>query len=607
MSHSSHDKSGKLARTTPADPAQTEPHSPAADTPSSATRRLVPDRYDVEEAAQRTQIERRRYQMYPRLSEARIEKIARFGRTEYWPAGTVMFRTGEPSEGMRVLVSGRVEITARDGFGTSRVFEEISEGQFLGETATLSGKPYLVDALALTDVQVILVSPEQLRSLMVAEAQLGSEIMRAFILRRVGLIQDGSGPIVIGRPADPALLALTDTLRRANHPHRVLDPQAERDAAELLAHVSLDDVQLPMVVLVNGTVLQNPGEVGLTRALGILSGFDKTRLYDAVVVGSGPAGLACAVYAASEGLSVLVLDAKGFGGQAGASARIENYFGFPTGISGHVLVSRAFEQAVKFGADIVIQSKVTRLNCAMTPLQVELADGRIARARTVVIASGAAYRRPRIEGLERVAGRGVYFWASSIEGRLCRDTEIVLVGGGNSAGQAIVFLASYASHVHVLIRRDSLSHSMSHYLMSRVMALANVTIHAQAALEAVECDDDGLTGLTFATPAGQRSIQTRHLFLFTGAEPSTEWLHDCGVEVDDRGFVLTGNTERPDGSGQRFAFETNVRGVFAVGDVRSCSIKRVASSVGEGAAVVSEIHALLSASRMQPPDGASGV
>jgi len=318
--------------------------------------------------------------------------------------------------------------------------------------------------------------------------------------------------------------------------------------------------------------------------------------YDTAIVGSGPAGLAAAVYAASEGLSVLVLDAKGFGGQAGASARIENYLGFPTGISGHVLVSRAFEQAVKFGADIVIQSRVVKLECKKAPFEVSLADNRVAVARTVVIASGASYRRPNITGLDYLNGRGVYFWASSIEGRLCRDAEIVLVGGGNSAGQAIVFLASYASHVHVLVRREGLDETMSRYLVDRVTSLSNVTVHAKSTVESVDCDHDGLTEVVFTSPRGRESVRTRHLFLFTGAEPSTAWLQGCGVEVDEKGFVLTDTMERVS---HRSAFQTSVTGIFAIGDVRSSSIKRVASAVGEGAAVVSEIHKFLMSERQQ--------
>lgn len=558
-------------------------------TPVSATR-AVPERYEVEEAAQRTQIAQREYQMYPHLSDARIAKVSRFGRIERWKANEAIFRTGERSEGMRLLVKGRVELLVRDGLGRSRLFRVIEQRQFLGETATLSGKPYLVDAIAVTDVEFILVSPEQLRALLIAEAQLGSEIMRAFILRRVALIQEGGGPTLLGAATNPRLIALADLLRRVNHPHRVLDPTADGDALEFLAKIPLSGAKVPVAVLVDGTVLEDPSEIELCSALGILCGFDESVTYDTVIVGAGPAGLAAAVYAASEGLSVLVLDAKGFGGQAGASARIENYLGFPTGISGHVLVSRAFEQAVKFGADIVIQSEVAKLNCAKSPFQIQLLDNRVAVARTVIIASGATYRRPKIFGLDKINGRGVYFWASSIEGRLCRDSEIVLVGGGNSAGQAIVFLASYASRIHVLVRRAGLEETMSRYLIDRVTSLANVTIHEKSVVESVGHDEDGLTEVLFESPHGCESIQTRHLFFFTGAEPSTAWLRDCGVEVDEKGFV---STDRPETAVHRFAFETSVPGVFAIGDVRSSSIKRVASAVGEGAAVVSEIHALL--------------
>lgn len=552
--------------------------------------RDIPERYEVEEAAQKTQIARREYQMYPHLSDARIAKIRRFGRSEHWQENDVIFRAGERSEGMQVLVKGRVELIVRDGLGRSCQFRIVEERQFLGETATLSGKPHLVDAVALTDVEFVVVPPDQLRALLIAEAQLGSEIMRAFILRRVALIHEGGGPTLLGAPTDPRLIALADLLRRVNHPHRVLDPAADGDALNFLNKIPLSGAKDPIAVLVDGTVLENPSEVELCSALGILCGFDESVTYDTVIVGAGPAGLAAAVYAASEGLSVLVLDAKAFGGQAGASARIENYLGFPTGISGHVLVSRAFEQAVKFGANIVIQSEVAKLYCEKSPFEIQLVDNRVVTARTVVIASGAAYRRPKIFGLHKVDGRGVYFWASSIEGRLCRDTEIVLVGGGNSAGQAIVFLASYALHIHVLVRRSGIEETMSRYLIDRVKSLANVTIHEKSVVESVDHDEDGLTEVAFESPRGRESIQTRHLFLFTGAEPSTAWLRDCGIEVDEKGFVIT---HRPETATHRLAFETSVPGIFAIGDVRSSSIKRVASAVGEGAAVVSEIHSLL--------------
>lgn len=556
--------------------------------------RVTPEDYKTVEAAQRTQIERRRYQMYPRLTEARIAKAARFGTTEHWKAGDVMFRAGEQSEGMRILTRGTVHLIVRNGFGQSHLFQEVSEGHFLGETATLSGKPYLVDAIAITDVDLILISPERLRALLIAEAQLGSEIMRAFILRRIGLIQDGSGPILVGSSTDPRPIVLADLLRRVNHPHQVLDPATSEKAREFLAKTQCEDGQMPVAILVDGSVLLNPDEKLLASRLGLLRGFDESRTYDTVIVGAGPAGLAAAVYAASEGLSVLVFDSKGFGGQAGASSRIENYLGFPTGISGHVLVSRAFEQAVKFGAEIVLPTEVAKLHCDSSPFQIELRDGRRARAKTVLIATGAAYRRPQVQGLGQAAVRGVYYWASSIEGRLCQGSDVVLVGGGNSAGQAIVFLASYAAHVHVLIRRESLRETMSRYLIDRVNTFANVTIHHSSTIESVLSDEDGLTEVHFRTRENRAQLSTRHLFLFTGAEPATGWLRECGVEVDDRGFVTTGCTGST-GQTARFAFQTSVPGVFAIGDVRSTSIKRISSAVGEGAAVVSEIHALLTA------------
>lgn len=554
---------------------------------------VSPESYEVEEAAQRTQIERRRYQMYPVLSETRLNKIDRFGQRRRWQAGETIFRTGELSKGMHVLVRGTVRIVVRDALDRSRSFDEIAAGQFLGETATLSGKPYLVEAHAITDVEVILVTPPLLRSLMIAEAQLGSELMRAFILRRVALIQDGSGPILVGLPSDPKLLALADLLRRVNHPHRVIDPSASQGVELLRGKLAYQDADLPIAMLVDGRVLRNAEATDLASALGIRGDFDKKRTYDLVIVGAGPAGLAAAVYAASEGLAVLVLDARGFGGQAGASARIENYMGFPTGISGHVLVSRAFEQAVKFGADIVIQSEVIKLDCTSTPFKIHLSDDRICQAKTVVIATGASYARPDIRGLDLACDLGVYYWASSIEGHLCRDEEIVLVGGGNSAGQAIVFLASYASRIHVVIRRDGFRETMSDYLMQRVSKLSNVTVHTRSVVESVEDREGDRPTITLDDGSRKTVIHSRHLFLFTGAKPSTHWLSACGVKVDNKGFVVTGQLRQGDEDEHRFVYQTSVPGVFAVGDVRARSTKRVAAAVGEGAAVVAEVHGLL--------------
>ncbi|MEM5384011.1 FAD-dependent oxidoreductase [Paraburkholderia phymatum] len=541
-------------------------------------------------------IEQRRPQMYPRLRDASIERIRRFGTPESWKAGETMFRTGEPGLGLRVILRGNVLLTRRDGLGQSHFLAELSEGQFLGETAQLTGKPYLVDGYALKDVEAILISPTQVRALLIEEAQLGEIIMRALILRRAALVQEDSGPVLIGTVTDPKTLALEGFFRRVNHPYRVVDTESDAETVGFLSKLPDWRESTPIVVLANGNVLRRPDEAALAAGLGLLPELPPTNVYDVAIVGAGPAGLAAAVYAASEGLSVIVFDAHGAGGQAAASARIENYLGFPTGISGHALAHRAFMQAVKFGAEISIPSEIARLECGVSPFRVHLTDGRVVSAHSVVIASGASYRRPDIDGLDLSTAKGVYYWASSIEAKLCQDTEIVLVGGGNSAGQAIVYLSNYASRVNVLVRRGGLEETMSRYLIDRVMALRNVTIHARTTIESASSDEDGLCGLTVNADGRNASIETRHLFLFTGADPNTQWLRDCEVEVDDRGFVLTNAAESSETS-RCPAFQTNVPGVFAIGDVRSSSIKRVSAAVGEGAAVVSEIHSMLTQMR----------
>jgi thioredoxin reductase (NADPH) len=534
--------------------------------------------------------------LYPRFDEAEIERMRRFGTLERWRAGDVMFRTGQPGLGMRVLLDGQVRLSRRDGLGRSRTIAELNAGQFLGEVAQLTGKPALADGLALTDVEALMIQPEQIRALLVADAQIGETIMRSVILRRFGLVQEGCGPVLIGPAGDMNLLSLEGLLHRLDHPYSVADPATDPDVRELFAGLDGWNDDYPIVMLADGTLLRNPDARELSARLGILHDVDAARTYDVAVVGAGPAGLAAAVYAASEGLSVIVFDGHGPGGQAGASARIENYLGFPTGVSGHELAANAFVQAVKFGAEIVMPARIRTLDCGQTPLQLTLEDGQRIASRTVVIATGAAYRRPAIAGLDAVSGRGVHYWASSVEGRLCRGAEVVLIGGGNSAGQAAVFLASHASRVHLLIRGDDLAKSMSRYLIDRISSLGNVVLHTQTIVTAVTSDEWGLDSVVCNAPDGEHCIETRHLFLFTGADPNTRWLHDCSVGIDDRGFVKTGYIlgGRPETA--CFALGTNVPGVFAIGDVRAASAKRVAGAVGDGAAVVSEIHQFLMAS-----------
>lgn len=539
-------------------------------------------------------IEQRLPQMFPQLSPQRIERARRYGTMETFKAGQLIYRMGERSLGIRVLLAGTARLTRRDGLGNTHFWMELGEGHFLGETAQLTGKPYLADAHAVTDVEALLIPPAKMRSLMIEEAYIGEQVMRALILRRAGLVQEGIGPVLIGPLGNPKLVALEVFFRRVTHPYRIVDADAGFDVSVLPNPPATGNSVWPVVALTNGITLVDPTETELAGALGLLPDLDESYVYDVAVVGAGPAGLATAVYAASEGLSVVVFDAEGPGGQAGASARIENYLGFPTGISGHALSYRAFMQAVKFGAEIVAPAEVTGLNCGKQPFELSIRGGTVVRSRTVVIASGAAYRRPRIEGLDLLKTHGVYYWASAIEGHLCEDKEVVVIGGGNSAGQAIVFLSSFARQIHVVVRKGNLDASMSRYLIDRIAALDNVTLHLNAEVQSANLDDEGLRGLMIAGTSGQLVLDTRHLFLFIGAEPNTGWLAHCGVGVDDRGFVLSG--QNPQGTSTArvcLPFETSVPGVFAIGDVRSSSVKRVSAAVGEGAAVVAEIHSFL--------------
>jgi thioredoxin reductase (NADPH) len=427
--------------------------------------------------------------------------------------------------------------------------------------------------------------------LIVAEAELGERIMRALILRRVSLIEKGAGgPILVGKSNDARLVSLQGFLSRNGHPHSVID-ERDDEALSLIEQFGAQPEDLPLVICPDGSVLRHPSDPQLATCLGMLPELDASLIYDVAIVGAGPAGLATAVYAASEGLSVIVLDSRAPGGQAGASSRIENYLGFPTGISGQALAGRAFVQAQKFGAHVAIPVRVKALHCEESPHRLELKCGGSVKARTIVIASGAVYRRPAIEGLERFDSKGVYYWASPVEAKLCKREEIVLVGGGNSAGQAIVYLATHAAKVHVLIRRSGFEATMSRYLIDRIRSLPNVFVHPRTEIGQLEADETGLASVVLKQPLadGTDRFDTRHLFLFTGADPNTEWLQTCGVQLDPKGFVLTGEK----GLNSTCDLGTTVDGVFAIGDARAGSTKRVAAAVGEGAAVVSQIHQML--------------
>jgi thioredoxin reductase (NADPH) len=431
---------------------------------------------------------------------------------------------------------------------------------------------------------------------LIAEAELGERIMRALLLRRVGLIETGAGgPVLIGPTVHADLVRLQGFLARNAVPHRVLDPAGDHEAAALLEQYAADPADVPLVVCSDGSVLRNPSDVDLARAIGMVRVDRPDRTYDVAIVGAGPAGLATAVYAASEGLSVIVFDARSFGGQAGASARIENYLGFPEGISGQALTSRAFVQAQKFGAEMVIPGPVVRLDCTASPFTVETADGRRTTARTIVVACGARYRRPPIPHLEAFEGRGVWYWASSVEARLCREEHVVLVGGGNSAGQAAVFLSGFAAKVSMLVRDEGLDLTMSRYLVDRIEATANIEVLTRTEITSlIGGPASHLARVRWrrAVTGEETELPVHNVFLFVGVEPATAWLRDCGIVLDPEGFVRTGASDRQP---RALPLESNLPGVFAVGDVRSGSAKRVGGAIGEGAAVVAQLHTILAA------------
>jgi len=569
-------------------------------------------------AASNTALASRFHQMFPVLSEAEIDRVRRFGEIRRFSAGALLFHAGEAVPGMYVIVSGRIAIVPRDALGQTvpvaafaemigAPIEEMMEvvpGEVIADIGQLSGRPDLsvTDARAVGDVEAIFVPPQSLRALLVAEAELGERILRALILRRVALIELGfGGPVLVGALKSPDVIRLSHFLERNAIPFRVVDPDEDRDASALLARFAAMPGELPIAILPDGTVLKNPTKQQFAQALGLVATSFRSEPYDVVIVGAGPAGLATAVYAASEGLAVLVLEALAFGGQAGASARIENYLGFPTGVSGQALMSRAFTQAQKFGAEFSLSTEVTRLDRASEssgpdPVHLlELADGRKVRARAVVVATGARYRRPEIPLLAQFEGRGVSYWASAVEARLCRNEDVALLGGGNSAGQAAVFLASYARQVRVLVRGPGLSSTMSRYLIERIAGSPNITVIAETeVVELLGTPDQGLQGLRWRNrrTGTEEEHAIGHLFVFTGADPVAGWLTDSGIPIDEKGFIRTGTDVGSTGRSP-LTLETGVEGIFAVGDVRCGSVKRVGAAIGEGAAVVAQLHTFL--------------
>jgi thioredoxin reductase (NADPH) len=537
--------------------------------------------------------------MFPVLEPSEIEQLARFGERKAYVVGERIVATGEIPLGAFIILTGRVDVSQR-GLGQAEPIVTHVPGSFLGELAQLSDRPSLVDAVAVEAVETLVIPPRRLRDLLVEEAELGERIMRALILRRVGLLETGGGgPVIIGSADHADVLRLEGFLTRNGHPHHRLDPKTDPCARTLIERFHIASRELPIVLCPNGELLRNPTEDELARCLGLVKPIDPDKIYDVVIIGAGPAGLAASVYAASEGLSVLLLDCRAFGGQAGASARIENYLGFPTGITGVALMARAYNQARKFGVDMAIPDEAGGLE-AQTALDggrflLTLANKERVRARAVVIATGAQYRRLDVANLASFEGSSVHYWASPLEGRLCAGQEVALVGAGNSAGQAAVYLSSQAAKVWLVIRGPSLDASMSRYLVDRIAAIPNVEVLTQTTVAALEGQDGILEAIRCRSHRSGEEVKRaiRHLFLFIGAEPHTGWLAGSGVTLDDRGFVRTGaDIHKP--------LETCLRGVFAIGDVRSGSVKRVAAAVGEGAQVVAALHAFLAETGDKP-------
>jgi len=543
---------------------------------------------------QRNLIATRGAQMFPRLTDDELARLSRFGEPRSFRAGEYVARIGEVGPGLMLITSGEVEVTQRDHKDVRTHIVTHERGNFMGELAQLSGRPVLVDSKALTDVEAVAIPPDRLRALLIAEADLGERIMRSLILRRMGLIESGAGPIIIGHEANADVLRLVNFLRRNGHPYLRLDSDNDSCAQTLVSRFQVTDEELPIVLCPNGKLLRNPSEHQLARCVGLVGPINSEKLYDVVVIGAGPSGLATSVYAGSEGLSVLTIDCRSFGGQAGASARIENYLGFPTGISGMALMGRAFSQAQKFGVELAIPDEAIRLECGNDPCHLSLATGERIQARSVVLAMGARYRRLAVDRLDEFEGASVHYWASPLEAELASGQQVTLIGGGNSAGQATVFLAGHASHVTLVARRP-LRETMSQYLIERIESLPNVSVVIGAEVSDLEGADGALEAIRLRcrTTGSETRTECRYLFSFIGAEPNTDWLQSSGLKLDERGFVMTGGDDR-------LPLETSRRGIFAVGDVRSGSVKRVAASVGDGAQVVAAIHQYLAA-QAEPP------
>ena len=543
----------------------------------------------------------RREQMFPRLTQAQIDRIATVGHLRQVRVGETLFDAGDQNTTFFVVMKGTIEVVRPIADGEMPVIVH-GEGNFTGEINMLSARRSLTRARVTTEGSVIAVDRDDLRTLVQRDSELSEILMRAFILRRVALLSQGGGDLILlGSRHSADTLRIKEFLTRNGQPFSYEDVESEAGVQGMLDRFHIGVSEVPVVLCQEGHILRNPSTASLASALGLSGSLDPKAVRDLVIIGGGPAGLAAAVYAASEGLDVLVLESNAPGGQAGTSSRIENYLGFPTGISGQALAGRARTQAEKFGAEVDVGRRAVRLDCDARPYQVHLDDGQSVRTRAIVIATGARYRKPALAELSRFESVGIYYGATHLEGQFCKGEEIAIVGGGNSAGQAAVFLSQIASRVHMLVRSGGLADSMSRYLIQRIENSANIDLRTRTEIDRLE-GTDWLERIRWRhIDSDQTETRViRSVFLMTGADPNTGWLKGC-VRLDDKGFVKAGVDLSPEDlleghwspTRRPFLMETSIPGVFAVGDVRSESVKRVASAVGEGSICVQLVHKAL--------------
>jgi thioredoxin reductase (NADPH) len=539
-------------------------------------------------------------QIFPTLTPAQISRIAPHGHTRPMQRGEVIIEQGDRNVPFFVVVSGEVEIVRPSG-DVETLITTHGPGQFTGEVNNLSGRPAVVRMRVTKQGELIELDRQHMLSLLQTDAEIGEVLMRAFILRRVELVTAGVGDIVlIGSNHSAGTLRIKEFLMRNGHPYSYIDLERDSDVQKLLDSSHTDASEIPVMICRGEIVLRNPTNQQVADCLGFNETIDQTQIHDLVIIGAGPSGLAAAVYGASEGLDVLVLETGSPGGQAGSSSRIENYLGFPSSISGQELASRAYNQAQKFGAQILI-AKAIRLTCDRKPYVVELENGAQIQTRTVIIATGAQYRRLSLKNLSRFEGAGVYYGATFVEAQLCSGEEVIVVGGGNSAGQASTFLAQTTKCVHILIRSAGLAESMSRYLIRRIEETPTIVLRPHTEIVALEGGNHLESVRWRNNQTGQiEEHNIRHVFIMTGADPNTPWLDGC-VALDAKGFIKTGPDLSPEElSAARWPLarpphllETSLPGIFAIGDVRGGNIKRVASAVGEGSIAISFVHQVL--------------